>query len=302
MTKTELVQLLSKFLLQGKKILKKDFCSVHEVAIRTFERAIKDIRADGFELTRGFVDSEHGRTAAFSLSSKERAKMFHNKESAQSLVNDLVMGVLIPSGDPGKKKDGKNTNASVFIPGMKARVCPEIFTKVNSALHLRKALQISYKERRLTVHTLALYFRAGYWYMRMIEPNSTTIKTLRLDRIETCKFTGQKFGEISSYSLEKEQSRSYGRLLGMEPENASFWCEKSLADYLKKHPLHESQIIKNETEESAVVELLYNSKTDLLRRVKVFLPSLIPVSPPSLVKKFKSELKTALGRIPGTLQ
>ena len=138
--------------------------------------------------------------------------------------------------------------------------------------------------------------------MRMIEPNSTTIKTLRLDRIETCKFTGQKFGEISSYSLEKEQSRSYGRLLGMEPENASFWCEKSLADYLKKHPLHESQIIKNETEESAVVELLYNSKTDLLRRVKVFLPSLIPVSPPSLVKKFKSELKTALGRIPGTLQ
>jgi predicted DNA-binding transcriptional regulator YafY len=301
MTKTELVQLLSTSLLQGRVILKRAFCSTHELEHRTFERAIKEIKNSGFELTRDFVDTEHGRTVRFTMTPEARTKVLNNKECGKELLFALASEQLFPT-DEIKKSDREDvySKASVYVLGMKVKVCPEVFEQVNTALRLRKVLSVLYRNREIKIHTLALYFRAGYWYLRMIEPNSTKIKTLRLDRIESCRFTGKKFGEISSYSLRDEQSRSFGRMLGYEPETARFWCEASLADYFSKHPLHESQVISQKSEQDATLELLYNSQTDLLRRVKVFIPSLIPLSPPALVSKYRSELLLAQQRLDQT--
>ena len=115
------------------------------------------------------------------------------------------------------------------------------------------------------------------------------IKTFGLDRISDLIITDTKFKPIP-YNVEKEFKHAFGVETNEKEEKILLEFTRQQGNYIKSFPLHESQRILKEDEESIWVEIYIHPTNDIKMELLKYGSNVKVVSPISLQNEMKNRI------------
>jgi proteasome accessory factor B len=253
------------------KLGKDDIDTTFEYAIRTFERDKKDIS------TLFGIDINYNR--------KDKTYAINEDEIEDQTVTRMIDAFSIHHA----LQEGNKLSPSVFLEKRKSLGTEHIHGIIH-AVQNRYILQFTYQKHwedfstQREVYPIAVKESQQRWYLVALEKTSDTVKTFGLDRITNLKITDAKFKPIA-YNVEKEFRNAFGVETYSPPEKVVLEFSNKQGNYIKTFPLHESQRIIEEDEDTIQLEiyihLTYDIEMELLKYgsyVKVLAPeSLIAI-------------------------
>ncbi|TRX36289.1 helix-turn-helix transcriptional regulator [Flavobacterium restrictum] len=232
-----------------RKLENDDIDSTFEYAIRTFERDKKDIS------TLFGIDIHYNR--------KDKTYAIDEAEIEDQSVTRMIDAFSIHHA----LQEGNKLSPSIFLEKRKSLGTEHIYGIIH-AIQNGVVLKFTHKKHWIDeitqreVKPIAIKESQQRWYLVAWDKKGETVKTFGLDRISNLKITDTKFKPIG-YNVEKEFQHAFGVETYEEAERVVLEFSKQQGNYIKTFPLHESQRIIEETEDTVILEIFIHTTNDI---------------------------------------
>lgn len=259
-----------------RKLENDDIDTTFEYAIRTFERDKKDIS------TLFGIDILYNR--------KDKTYSIDEAEIEDQSVTRMIDAFSIHHA----LQEGNKLSPSVFLEKRKSLGTEHIHGIIH-AIQNGYLLQFTYQKHwedfstQREVKPIAIKESQQRWYLVALDKKNETVKTFGLDRISNLKITDTKFKPIS-YNVEKEFQHAFGVETYEAAEKVILEFSKQQGNYIKTFPLHESQRIFEETEDSVILEIFIHTTNDIKMELLKYGSDVKVLSPISLQNEIKNRI------------
>ena len=259
-----------------RKLENEDINTNFEYAIRTFERDKKDI------LTLFGISIEYNR--------KDKTYNIDEEEIEDQSVTRMIDAFSIHHA----LQEGNKLSPSVFLEKRKSLGTEHIhgIIHVIQNAYILKFTHKKHWEDDITqreVKPIAIKESQQRWYLICWDKKDETVKTFGLDRISNLKITDIKFKPIAFY-VEKEFRNAFGVLRDEPAEKVILEFTKQQGNYIKTFPLHESQRIVEENEDSVILEIFIHTTNDIKMELLKYGSDVKVLSPISLQNEIKNRI------------
>ena len=259
-----------------RKLENDDIDTTFEYSIRTFERDKIDIA------TLFGISIQYDR--------KDKTYFIDETEIEDQSVTRMIDAFSIHHA----LKEGNKLSPSVFLEKRKSLGTEHIHGIIH-AIQNRFILQFTHQKHwedfstEREVKPIAIKESQQRWYLVALEIGSTTVKTFGMDRISHLKVTDTKFKPIA-YNVEKEFKHALGVETYEPAEKVVLEFSKQQGNYIKTFPLHESQCIVEETEDTVVLEIFIHTTNDIQMELLKYGSDVKVLAPISLQNKIKNSI------------
>ena len=259
------------------KLEQDDIDTTFEYAIRTFERDKKDITT----LFGIFIHYDR----------KDKTYAIDEAEIEDQSVTRMIDAFSIHHA----LQEGNKLSPSVFLEKRKSLGTEHIHGVIH-AIQNQYVLQFTYQKHwedfstQREVKPIAIKESQQRWYLVALEISKNTVKTFGLDRISNLKITDTKFKPIT-YNVEKEFQHAFGVETYSPAEKVILEFSKQQGNYIKTFPLHESQRIIEETEDTVTLEIYIHLTNDIKMELLKYGSDVEVLEPKSLITTMKERIK-----------
>ncbi|WP_281336037.1 helix-turn-helix transcriptional regulator [Flavobacterium eburneipallidum] len=259
-----------------RKLENDDIDTTFEYAIRTFERDKKDIS------TLFGIDIHYNR--------KDKTYAIDEEEIEDQSVTRMIDAFSIHHA----LQKGNKLSPSVFLENRKSLGTEHIHGIIH-AIQNQYILQFTHQKHwedfstQRIVYPIAIKESQQRWYLVALDKKNETVKTFGLDRISNLKITDTKFKPIT-YNVEKEFQHAFGVETYEAAEKVILEFSKQQGNYIKTFPLHESQRILEETQNTVVLEIFIHTTNDIKMELLKYGSDVKVLSPISLQNEIKNRI------------
>ena len=262
-----------------RKLENDDIDTAFEYAIRTFERDKKDIA------TLFGIDIHYNR--------KDKTYAIDEEEIEDQSVTRMIDAFSIHHA----LQEGNKLSPSVFLEKRKSLGTEHIYGIIH-AIQNGVVLKFTHEKHWIDeitqreVKPIAIKESQQRWYLVAWDKKDDRIKTFGLDRISNLKITDTKFKPIN-YNVEKEFQHAFGVETYEAAEKVLLEFSNKQGNYIKTFPLHESQRIVEETEDSVILEIFIHTTNDIKMELLKYgndVKVLFPISLQNEIKNRISEM------------
>jgi len=258
------------------KLEQDDIDTAFEYAIRTFERDKKDI-----ETLFGIVIQYNRKDKTYAIDEDEI-----EDQSITRMIDAFSIHHAL--------QEGNKLSPSVFLEKRKSLGTEHIYGIIHAIQNLyflefthQKHWEDSSTQRE--VKPIAIKESQQRWYLVALDKKDETVKTFGLDRISNLKITDTKFKPIS-YNVEKEFQHALGVETYAAAEKVVLEFSNKQGNYIKTFPLHESQRIIEETNDTVLLEIYIHTTNDIIMELLKYGRNVKVVAPKSLVATMKERI------------
>ncbi len=259
-----------------RKLAQEDIDTTFEYSIRTFERDKKDI------VTLFGIDIYFDR--------KDKTYAINEEEIEDQSVTRMIEAFSIHHA----LQEGNKLSPSVFLEKRKS-LGTDLIHGIIHAIQNRLILQFTHQKHwedfstQREVYPIAIKESQQRWYLVALDKKDETVKTFGLDRISNLKITDTKFKPFA-YKVEKEFQHAFGVETYSPAEKVVLEFSKQQGNYIKTFPLHESQRIIEETEDSVILEIFIHTTNDIKMELLKYGSDAKVLSPISLQNEIKNRI------------
>jgi predicted DNA-binding transcriptional regulator YafY len=259
------------------KLEQDDIDTTFEYAIRTFERDKKDIT------TLFGIVIHYDR--------KDKTYAIDEAEIEDQSVTRMIDAFSIHHA----LQEGNKLSPSVFLEKRKSLGTEHIYGIIHAIQNLA-ILQFTHQKHwdnfstQREVKPIAIKESQQRWYLVALEIRTNTVKTFGLDRITNLKITDTKFKPIV-YDVEKEFQHALGVETYNPAEKVVLQFSKKQGKYVKTFPLHKSQQILEETEQTILAEIYIHLTNDIVMELLKYGSDVKVLAPESLIETMKESIK-----------
>ena len=231
------------------KLDREDIDIDFEYAIRTFERDKKDIE------TLFGIHILYNR--------KDKNYFIDEDETENQSVTRMIDAFSIHHA----LQQGNKLSPSIFLEKRKS-LGTEHINGIIHAIQNCFILQFTHQKHwedfstQREVKPIAVKESQQRWYLVALDMKDNIVKTFGLDRISNLKITDTKFKPIG-YNVEKEFQHAFGVETYEAADKVVLKFSKQQGNYVKTFPLHQSQRILEETEDSLIIEIFIHTTNDI---------------------------------------
>jgi proteasome accessory factor B len=258
------------------KLEQDDIDSTFEYAIRTFERDKKDI-----ETLFGIVIKYNRKDKTYAIDEDEI-----EDQSITRMIDAFSIHHAL--------QEGNKLSPSVFLEKRKSLGTEHIYGIIHAIQNLY-LLEFTHRKHwedcstQREVKPIAIKESQQRWYLVALDKKDDTVKTFGLDRITDLKITDTKFKPIS-YNVEKEFKHALGVETYAPAEKVVLEFSNKQGNYIKTFPLHESQRIVEETNDTVLLEIYIHTTNDIIMELLKYGRNVKVVAPKSLVATMKERI------------
>lgn len=259
-----------------RKLANEDIDTTFEYAVRTFERDKKDI-ATLFGIT-------------IQYNRKEKNYFIDEEEIEDESVTRMMDAFSIRNALQEENK----LSPSIFLEKRKSLGTEHIYGIIH-AIQNRYLLQFTHQKHwedfstEREVKPIAIKESQQRWYLVALDKKDNIVKTFGLDRISNLKITDTKFKPIN-YNVEKEFQHAFGVETYSPVEKMVLEFSDKQGNYIKTFPLHKSQRILEETENTILLEINIHTTNDIIMELLKYGANVKVISPISLKKEIKKRV------------
>ncbi len=259
-----------------RKLENDDIDTTFEYAIRTFERDKKDIA------TLFGIEIHYNR--------KDKTYAIDETEIEDQSVTRMIDAFSIHHA----LQEGNKLSPSVFLEKRKSLGTEHIYGIIH-AIQNGVMLKFTHEKHWIDeitqreVKPIAIKESQQRWYLVAWDKKGETVKTFGLDRISNLKITDTKFKPIS-YNVEKEFQHAFGVETYEPAEKVVLEFSRQQGNYIKTFPLHESQRIVDETEDTVLLEIFIHTTNDIKMELLKYGSNVKVISPISLQNDIKNRI------------
>ncbi len=134
------------------------------------------------------------------------------------------------------------------------------------------------------------------WYLICVKSESQVIRTYALDRIQTLEIKRKRFVPSGKLDLNTYSNNSFGIInpTNQKVEKIVFSFDSEQANYIKHFPIHKSQKIIKEEDDSVTFQIEVFITYDLLAELLMYGESITIQSPKKLIKELKDSYNNCL--------
>lgn len=259
------------------KLQQDDIDTTFEYAIRTFERDKKDITT-----LFGIVIQYNRKDKSYTIDEEEI-----EDQSVTRMIDAFSIHHALQEGD--------KLSPSVFLEKRKSLGTEHIHGIIH-AIQNRTILKFTHQKHWDDFSTLrevkpiAIKESQQRWYLIALDKKNETVKTFGLDRISNLKITDTKFKPIA-YNVEKEFQHAFGVVTCTPAEKVVLEFSKQQGNYIKTFPLHESQRIVEETEDTVTLAIFIYTTNDIIMELLKYGNDVEVLEPQSLIATMKERIK-----------
>lgn len=177
------------------------------------------------------------------------------------------------------------------------------FNLLLQAVREKRIVQFHYhkfwedKVDRRTVHPLGLKESKGSWYLVSVDQKDSNLKTFGLDRMRDIDVSKQQFKQQYTFQLDGLFQDSFGIMMPNNglPQTVRLKFNYERGQYIKAYPLHHSQQLVSETENTVIIEVRVYITYDFIRELLSYGHEVVVESPVILINEIKKSLEKALG-------
>lgn len=309
-----------KYMIQARECVPlKDFLDELEISKATFKRDLEYLRS---RMNASIVyDRFHGGYRFDGQSVGEKIELpglwFSEKEATalvlmQYLLSRLDKGGLIEphiqplttiiDGILGQSNTpAKELRKRLKVFGMSARKSSiESFEEIGSALLKRKRIEITYyargtdKTTEREISPQRLIFYRDNWYLDAYCHLRKDLRSFALDGIRKVVISNTKADEISDKQLQEHFAESYGIFSGKANQRAKLKFTAEKARWVSGETWHGQQVSSFDKDGNYLLEFDYNQDPELIMDILKYGSGVEVLAPPSLRKRVKEELSSAL--------
>jgi proteasome accessory factor B len=258
------------------KLEQDDIDTTFEYAIRTFERDKKDI-----ETLFGIVIQYNRKDKTYAIDEDEI-----EDQSITRMIDAFSIHHAL--------QEGNKLSPSVFLEKRKSLGTEHIYGIIHAIQNLY-LLEFTHRKHwedcstQREVKPIAIKESQQRWYLVALDKKDDTVKTFGLDRITDLKITDTKFKPIS-YNVEKEFKHALGVETYAPAEKVVLEFSNKQGNYIKTFPLHESQRIVEETNDTVLLEIYIHTTNDIIMELLKYGRNVKVVAPKSLVATMKERI------------
>ena len=258
------------------KLEQDDIDTTFEYAIRTFERDKKDIT------TLFGIVIQYNR--------KDKTYTIDEEEIEDQSVTRMIDAFSIHHA----LQEGNKLSPSVFLEKRKSLGTEHIYGIIHAIQNLY-LLQFTHQKHwedfitQREVKPIAIKESQQRWYLVALDKKDDTVKTFGLDRISNLKITDIKFKPLV-YNVEKEFQHAFGVETYEQAEKVVLQFYNKQGNYIKTFPLHESQRILEETEDSVKLEIFIHTTNDIKMELLKYGSNVKVIAPIPLQKAIKKRI------------
>lgn len=258
------------------KIENEDINTLFEYSIRTFERDKKEI------LFLFGISIDYNR--------KEKTYSIDEEEIEDQSVTRLMDAFSIHHA----LHEGNKLSPSVFLEKRKSLGTKHIHGIIH-AIQNNFILKFTHQKHwedfstQREVYPIAIKESQQRWYLVALDKKDQTVKTFGLDRISNLKIIDTKFKPFV-YNIEKEFKHAFGVETYAPAEKVVLQFSKKQGNYVKTFPLHESQHILEENENSVLVSIYIHLTNDIIMELLKYGTDVKVLEPQNLVDTLKERI------------
>jgi len=173
--------------------------------------------------------------------------------------------------------------------------------QIIEAINAKRKISISYssfKKNKSKSYILDPYLLKQYksrWYVISWSEKRTDYLTFSLDRIKSLEITKDKFEEIRGFDPDRFFKHSIGITeLNAHPVRIRLRFSALQGKYVKSRPIHHSQVIVEESNDSILVELFALQTIELVQLILSYGDSVEVLEPKKLRKRVKKTVLNTL--------
>jgi len=259
-----------------RKLEKDDIDTTFEYSVRTFERDKKDI------MTLFGI--------AICFDRKDKTYSIDETEIEDQSVTRMIDAFSIHHA----LQEGNKLSPSVFLEKRKSLGTEHIHGIIH-AIQNRYILNFTHQKHwdnestQRVVYPIAVKESQQRWYLVALEISSTTVKTFGMDRISNLKITDTKFKPIA-YNVEKEFKHAFGVETYEPAKKVVLEFSNKQGNYIKTFPLHESQNIIEEDEDTVLIEIYIHLTHDIEMELLKYGSHVKVLEPECLIETMKKRV------------
>jgi proteasome accessory factor B len=259
-----------------RKLENEDINTDFEYSVRTFERDKKDIS------TLFGIYIQYNR--------KDKTYSIDEEEIEDQSVTRMMDAFSIHHA----LQEGNKLSPSVFLEKRKSLGTEHIHGIIYAIQNLY-ILKFTHKKHwedfttQREVKPIAVKESQQRWYLVAWDKKDEKIKTFGLDRISDLKITASKFKPIP-YNVEKEYQHAFGVETYAPVEKIVLEFSWQQGNYIKSFPLHESQRILEENDETVLVEIHIHTTNDIIMELLKYGKNVKVIEPISLQNEIKTRI------------
>ena len=258
------------------KLEQDDIDTTFEYAIRTFERDKKDITA-----LFGIVIQYNRKDKTYAIDEEEI-----EDQSVTRMIDVFSIHHAL--------QEGNKLSPSVFLEKRKSLGTEHIYGIIHAIQNLY-LLQFTHQKHwedfstQREVKPIAIKESQQRWYLVALDKKNETVKTFGLDRISNLKITDTKFKPVA-YNVETEFQHAFGVETYEAAKKVILEFSKQQGNYIKTFPLHESQRIVEENEDSVILEIFIHTTNDIKMELLKYGSNVKVIAPISLQNDIKNRI------------
>ncbi|MBB4804392.1 putative DNA-binding transcriptional regulator YafY [Flavobacterium nitrogenifigens] len=259
-----------------RKLENEDIDTNFEYSVRTFERDKKDI-LDIF----GIVINYNRKDKTYSIDEEE-------------IEDQSVTRIMDAFSIHQALQEGNKLSPSVFLEKRKSSGTENIHGIIHAIqnLYIIKFTHQKHWEDFNTnreVYPIAIKESHQRWYLIALDKKDEKIKTFGLDRISNLNVTDTNFKPIR-YNVEKEFQHAFGVETYSPAEKVVLEFVNKQGNYIKTFPLHESQKIIKENEDTLLLEIYIHTTNDIVMELMKYGADVKVISPARLQNEIKNRI------------
>ena len=259
-----------------RKLEQDDLDTTFEYAIRTFERDKKDITA-----LFGIVIQYNRKDKTYAIDEEEI-----EDQSVTRMIDAFSIHHAL--------QEGNKLSPSVLLEKRKSLGTENIHGIIHAVQNLY-LLQFTHQKHwedfstQREVKPIAIKESQQRWYLVALDKKSDTVKTFGLDRISNLKITDTKFKPVAC-NVEKEFQHAFGVETYEAAKKVILEFSKQQGNYIKTFPLHKSQRIVKETEDTVIIEIFIHTTNDIKMELLKYGSNVKVIAPISLRNDIKNRI------------
>ena len=259
------------------KLEQEDIETNFEYAIRTFDRDKKDITT-----LFGIVIQYDRKGKTYSIGDTE-------------IEDQSITRIIDAFSIHHALQEGNKLSPSVFLEKRKSLGAEHIYGIIHAIQNLN-ILQFSYQKHwedfstERKVKPIAIKESQQRWYLVALDKKDDIVKTFGLDRISNLIITESKFKPLA-FNVEKEFENAFGVETYEPAEKVVLQFSKQQGKYIKTFPLHESQRIIEEREDTILIEIYIHLTHDIVMELLKYGSYVKVIEPENLIATMKERIK-----------
>jgi proteasome accessory factor B len=266
-----------------RKLEKELLDTTYDKSVRSFDYSTRTFERDKKDISTLFgIEIHYNR--------KDKTYTIDEEEIEDQSVTRMIDAFSIHHA----LQDGNKLSPSVFLEKRKSLGTEHIYGIIH-AIQNGTILQFTHQSHwndnstQREVKPIAIKEAQQRWYLVALDKKGDTVKTFGLDRISKLKITDTKFKPIV-YNVEKEFQHAFGVETYEPAEKVVLQFPKQQGNYIKTFPLHESQRILDENEDSVIMEIYIHTTNDIKMELLKYGSDVKVISPISLQNEIKNRI------------